>query len=153
MLVLTLLKENCCLFACVSVTLGEVALLEDRLRDLSRGQKFVDIFSFHMNCNSGLNRQLLGPLCLLQSYRHGKLNVLYLYLIENNLKRIYLFQSICDAMEIPHIGKSNIIFCIYMSAKQMLLFDEDASVMVVAKMMLTDRLQEQPRDPMGLHAA
>ena len=87
------------------MTQGEVAWLEERLRDLCLGQKFVDTFSFHMNCNLGFSRQRLGQLCLLQSYGHGKLNLLYLYLIEANLRRIYFFQSICDAMEIPHIGE------------------------------------------------
>ena len=34
MLTLTLLKETCCLFAFVRVTLGEVVWLEERLRDM-----------------------------------------------------------------------------------------------------------------------
>ena len=64
---------------------------------------------------------------------------------------MYLFQSICDAMEIPHIGEYD-YFCINVGQADS-HFDEDASVVMLAKMMLTDRLQEQPRDPMGLHAA
>ena len=147
MLVLTLLKENCCLFACVWVTLLEVAWLEERLRDLSRGQKFVDTFSFHMNCNLGL-----GQLCIFQSYGHWKLNVLYLYLLNWGQSK----KNLSISVNLWCYGDPSYrwvrLFSEYMSAKQMLILIK-MQMWWVAKKMLTDSLQEQPRDPMGLHAA